>query len=46
MEELIKLHDELNQLKWIGEDEGWELAIKAVQKRIIEIIKTQEKENK
>ena len=44
MEELVKLHDELNQLKWIGADKGWDLAISAVQKRILEIIKTQEKE--
>ena len=46
MEELKKLYDELNQLKWIGSDEGWDLAILAVQKRILEIIKTQEKEIK
>ena len=39
MKYLKELYDELNQLKWMGEDEGWDLAINAVQKRIIEIIK-------
>ena len=38
MDELKKLHDELNQLKWIGSDEGWDLAILAVQKRILELV--------
>ena len=38
MDELKKLHDELNQLKWIGSDEGWDLAIIAVQKRILELV--------
>lgn len=38
MDELKKLHDELNQLKWIGSDEGWDLAILAVQKRILELL--------
>jgi hypothetical protein len=36
--ELHKLHDELNRITWEGEDSGWNLAITAVQKRIIEII--------
>lgn len=38
MEELKKLYDELNQLKWVGADEGWDLAILAVQKRILELV--------
>lgn len=38
MTELKKLYDELNQLKWVGSDEGWDLAIDAIQKRILELI--------
>ena len=34
MEELENLYKELGTLKWIGADEGWELAIDAVRKHI------------
>jgi hypothetical protein len=36
---LADLHDELNRVTWEGGDEGWNLAITAVQKRIAGIIK-------
>ena len=36
--ELRALHDELNRITWEGEDEGWNLAIAAVQKRIRELL--------
>lgn len=38
--ELVALHDELNRITWEGEDEGWNLAIAAVQKRIRELLGT------
>ena len=38
--ELRALHDELNRITWEGEDEGWNLAIAAVQKRIRELLGT------
>jgi hypothetical protein len=37
---LAELHKELNRITWEGEDEGWNLAITAVQKRIAEILAT------
>jgi len=30
-----EIHKELDTLKWIGEDEGWELAISAVQRMLL-----------
>ena len=30
--------EELDKLKWIGADEGWELAIEAVQKHLMKKI--------
>lgn len=30
-----EMHKELNTLKWIGADEGWELAIEAVQRFLL-----------
>lgn len=38
MKELKKLYNELGTLQWIGEDEGWDLAIEAVRNRISTII--------
>jgi hypothetical protein len=35
--ELLKLAVELNTLKWIGSDAGWDLAVSAVSKRILEL---------
>lgn len=31
---LINLHSDLNQIKWIGSDEGWESCLRAVRKEI------------
>ena len=31
---LVDLYNDLGTLKWIGSDEGWDLAIQAVQKEI------------
>lgn len=36
--ELDSLYAELGTLKWMGEDEGWDLAIEAVRKRLVELI--------
>lgn len=33
----LDLHKELGQLKWAGRDEGWDMAIRAVQKRLVEL---------
>lgn len=38
MSDLARLYFELNTLRWIGADEGWELAIAAVRKRIAQEI--------
>jgi hypothetical protein len=38
---LAALHKELNRITWEGEDEGWNLAITAVQKRIAELLAAQ-----
>jgi hypothetical protein len=37
--DLEKLHDDLNKMKWIGADEGWDNAIKAVRTDIAARIK-------
>jgi hypothetical protein len=31
---LRDLHDELNKIKWAGDDEGWDRAIEAVRKEL------------
>jgi DNA-directed RNA polymerase subunit RPC12/RpoP len=41
---ILKLYNELNTLKWIGSDEGWDLAIDAVRSRIVGIIEESENE--
>ena len=35
---LSQLFRELGTLKWMGEDAGWDLAITAVRKRILELM--------
>jgi hypothetical protein len=37
MTDLVKLYLELDTLRWLGADEGWDLAIEAVRKRIAEM---------
>jgi len=40
---LIDIVDDLNKLKWIGHDEGWDLAIQAIQTDLVK--KLEEREN-
>ena len=35
-ETIIEVHNDLNKLRWVGSDEGWNLAIEAVQKHLKE----------
>lgn len=32
---MLELYEDLGKLKWIGADEGWDLAIEAVRKEIL-----------
>lgn len=41
--EMEKLYHELNQLKWIGSDEGWDLAITKVREEIAKKLKENNK---
>lgn len=36
---LLNLRRELGTLRWMGSDDGWDLAISAVQKRIEELVR-------
>jgi hypothetical protein len=38
-QELIKLRNDLETVKWMGSDEGWDLAIDKVKERIDEILR-------
>lgn len=41
---LEELHDELGTLKWVGSDEGWDLAVEAVRKLLRDEIKAEKEE--
>lgn len=46
MTQLLALYKELNTIKWMGVDDGWDLAIKAVQHRILEMVVEHQKQSK